>query len=137
MANSIDCDQMLHSAAFDLGVHCLLKPVCQNSKGKYGRPSLRYYKQIFAWMPCPLLTVSQSDSLIQIVDINSHTEWQTVQIQISWLPQKPSDLNLQFAKAGYIRVQQNKGSWRVHIQNFIKNCLHPIIISHIRSACLM
>ena len=28
---------------------------------------------------------SQSDYLIQIVDINSHTEWQTVQIQISWL----------------------------------------------------
>ena len=35
-------------------------------------------------MPPPLLIVSQSDSLLQIVDINSHTEWQTVQIQISW-----------------------------------------------------
>ena len=35
-------------------------------------------------MPCPLPTVSQSDCLIQIVDINSHTEWQTVEIQISW-----------------------------------------------------
>ena len=33
----------------------------------------------------PLLIASQSDYLIQIVDINSHTEWQTVQIQISWL----------------------------------------------------
>ena len=33
-------------------------------------------------MSHPLLFVSQSDSLIQIVDINSHTEWQTVQIQI-------------------------------------------------------
>ena len=30
---------------------------------------------------------SQSDYLIQIVDINSHTEWQTVQIQISWVLQ--------------------------------------------------
>ena len=28
---------------------------------------------------------SQSDYLIQIVDINSYTEWQTVQIQVSWL----------------------------------------------------
>ena len=33
-------------------------------------------------MPHPLLTVSQSDSLIQIVDINSHTEWQKVLIWI-------------------------------------------------------
>ena len=45
-------------------------------------------------MPRPFLIVSQSDYLIQIVDINSHTEWQTVQIQISWLLQKPTDLDL-------------------------------------------
>ena len=34
-------------------------------------------------MPCPLLTFSQSDYLIQIVDTNSHSKWQTMQIQIS------------------------------------------------------
>ena len=34
-------------------------------------------------MPRPLLIFSQSDYLIQIVDIKSHTERQTVQIQIS------------------------------------------------------
>ena len=45
-------------------------------------------------MSCPLLIFSQSGYLIQIVDINSHTEWQTVQIQISWLLQKPTDLDL-------------------------------------------
>ena len=45
-------------------------------------------------MPHPLLIVSQPDSLIQIVDINSHSEWQTVQIQMSWLLQKPTDLDL-------------------------------------------
>ena len=45
-------------------------------------------------MSRPLLIVSQSDSLILIVDINSHSEWQTVQIQISWLLQKPTDLDL-------------------------------------------
>ena len=44
--------------------------------------------------PCPFLTVNQSDYLIHIVDINSHTEWQTVQMQISWLLQKPTDLDL-------------------------------------------
>ena len=37
---------------------------------------------------------SQSDYLVKIVDINSHTEWQTVQIQISWLLKKPTDLDL-------------------------------------------
>ena len=45
-------------------------------------------------MPRPFLIDSQSDYLMQIVDINSHTEWQTVQIQISWLLQKPTDLDL-------------------------------------------
>ena len=29
MANSVDPDQMLHSAASDLGLHCLLRPVIQ------------------------------------------------------------------------------------------------------------
>ena len=28
-------------------------------------------------MPCPLLIFSQSDNLIQVVDTNSNTEWQT------------------------------------------------------------
>ena len=45
-------------------------------------------------MPRPLITLSESDSLIQRVDINSDTKWQTVQIQISWLLQKPTDLDL-------------------------------------------
>ena len=45
-------------------------------------------------MLCPLLIFSQSDYLILIADTNSHTEWQTVQIQIRWLLQKPTDLDL-------------------------------------------
>ena len=40
-------------------------------------------------MPHPLLIFSQSDYLIQIVAINSHFQWQTVQIQI----RKPTDLD--------------------------------------------
>ena len=32
--------------------------------------------------------------VIQIVDINLHTKWQTVQILISWLLLKPTDLDL-------------------------------------------
>ena len=45
-------------------------------------------------MPHPLLIFSQSGCLIQIVAKNLHTWWQTVQIQISWLLQKPADLDL-------------------------------------------
>ena len=40
------------------------------------------------------LIFSQSDYLIQVVVTNSNIEWQTVQIQISWLLQKPTDLDL-------------------------------------------
>ena len=36
-------------------------------------------------MPLLFQIFSQSDYLIQIVYINSHAEWQTVQIMISWL----------------------------------------------------
>ena len=45
-------------------------------------------------MSCPLLIFSQSDYLIQVVDTNSHFQCQIVQIQISWLLQKPTDLDL-------------------------------------------
>ena len=45
-------------------------------------------------MPCPLPIFSQSNYLIQVDDINSYTERQTVQIHISWLLQKPTDLDL-------------------------------------------
>ena len=40
------------------------------------------------------LIFSQSDNLIRIVDTNSNTEWQTVQLQTSWLLKKPTDLDL-------------------------------------------
>ena len=36
MANSVDTDQTPHSAASDLGLHYLLRPICLNTKGKYG-----------------------------------------------------------------------------------------------------
>ena len=45
-------------------------------------------------MPHPLLISSQSDYLIRVFDKNSHSLWQTVQIQIRWLLQKPTDLDL-------------------------------------------
>ena len=36
VANSVDPDQMPHTVASDLGLHCLLRPVCSNTKGYYG-----------------------------------------------------------------------------------------------------
>ena len=56
MTNSVDPDQMLHSVASDLGLHCFLRPVCPNylgllmndnsstdSKTKYGKcPKISY-----------------------------------------------------------------------------------------------
>ena len=65
-------------------------------------------------MACPLLIFSQSDYLMQVVDMNSNTEWQTVQIQISWLL-KPTDLDLHCLQrqgiSGFSRtkVKQNLG----------------------------
>ena len=45
-------------------------------------------------MPHPCLIFSQSGYLIQIIAIDLHPWWQTVQIQISWLLKKPTDLDL-------------------------------------------
>ena len=55
-------------------------------------------------MPQTFVTVSQSDYLVQNVDIDSLT----VQIQISWLEANWSGSTL-FSKAWPIRVQQDKG----------------------------
>ena len=63
-------------------------------------------------MTRPLLIFSQSDYLIQFVDIKSHTWWQTVQIQISWLLQKPTDLDLhclqRYGIYGFSRTRVNE-----------------------------
>ena len=45
-------------------------------------------------MSFPLLVFSLSDYFIQVIDTNSNTDWQTVQIQIIWLLEKPTDLDL-------------------------------------------
>ena len=37
MANRADPDQMSHSVASDLGLHCLLGPDYPNTLGKYGK----------------------------------------------------------------------------------------------------
>ena len=44
MANSVDLDQMPHSVASDLGLHCLQWPICPNTKEHYGIPVIWSYK---------------------------------------------------------------------------------------------
>ena len=62
-------------------------------------------------MPHPLLIFNQSDYLIWIVVIKSHIWWQTVQIQISWLLKKPTDLDLHCLQrqgiSGFSRTRVN------------------------------
>ena len=71
-------------------------------------------------MPHQLLIVSQSDCLILIVAIKSHTEWQTLQIQISWLLQKPTDLDLHCLQRqgimGFSRMRVNKNISKHYLQ---------------------
>ena len=67
-------------------------------------------------MPCPFPIFSQSDYLIQVVDINSNTEWQTVQIQISWLLKKPTDLDLHC-----LQRQGLSGFSRTRVNNTLTN----------------
>ena len=65
-------------------------------------------------MPCLLLIFSPSDFLIQVIDRNSHSLWQIVQIQISWLLKKPTDLDLHCLQrqgiSGFSRTRVKKVS---------------------------
>ena len=63
-------------------------------------------------MPCPFLFFSQSDYLIQIADINSRTEWQTVQ--------KPTDLDLHC-----LQRQGISGFSRTRVNNFNPSLAEP------------
>ena len=78
-------------------------------------------------MPCPLLIFVQSVCMIQVVDTTSNTEWQTVQIQISWLLQKPTDLDLHCLQrqsiSGFSRTRVKGKSWL-----FIKAGLAQLIV---------
>ena len=85
-------------------------------------------------MPHPLIIFSQSEHLIWIVDINSHTYWQTVQIQISWLLKKPTDLDLHcLQKQGISRFSRTRLNWAVSCEKVSSsNFLH---IPKVSSVC--
>ena len=49
MTNSADPDQMQHSAVSDLGLQCLLRPVCPNAKDEYGIDNFLFSTQTYYW----------------------------------------------------------------------------------------
>ena len=52
MANSEDPDQTPRSAASDLDLHCLFRPVCLNNTGKYGSFTLHiHHKSVVMDIP--------------------------------------------------------------------------------------
>ena len=52
MNGSVDPDQMSHSVASDMGLHCLIKAVCLNNKDKYGKQNDKKSSQT-CLNPCP------------------------------------------------------------------------------------
>ena len=78
-------------------------------------------------MPHPLLIFSQSDYLIQVVDINSHTECQAVQIQISWRLKKPTDLDLHCLKRQGISGSGFSRRWLNSKKDLFDLLLLPIL----------
>ena len=62
-------------------------------------------------MPSPLLIFSQSYCLHQIVNIKSQPEWQTVQIQISWLLIWIYTVCQRQSISGFSRTRVNSINW--------------------------
>ena len=71
-------------------------------------------------MPHPLLIFSQSDYLIRIVAKKLHTQWPTVQIQISGFFRSQLIWIYTVCKCRYIRVQEDQG---LHTCNSTICCL--------------
>ena len=99
-------------------------------------------------LPHSLLIFSQSDSLIHIVEWNSQSEWQTVQIQISWLLQKPTYLALHCLRrqciSGFsrtmvksLRSRNINVRVRANVDYFSKLCLQNVKQCSPWSVCLL
>ena len=94
-------------------------------------------------MPCPNLIFIQSDHLIQVVDTNSHTYWQTVPSQISW----PTDLglhclqrlnlrvNLSIFQAGIMYMYVNPGPNLTQICSSFANSVDPDQLAYSDRIC--
>ena len=58
VANGVDPDEMPHSAVSYLGLHCLPRPVCLNTYGKYGMTYIleNIYFEHLSCIVCPRQT---------------------------------------------------------------------------------
>ena len=70
MAKSVDPDLMSHSAGSDLGLQCLLRPVCPNTSG--------YYGNLLYQFSCLIYRISD-----HILEMNSHATEVKLNIHVS------------------------------------------------------
>ena len=77
-------------------------------------------------MPHPHLISSQKDYLIQVFDRNSQIKWQTVQIQISWLLQKPTDLDFHCLLRQGMSCSAREGLTAMH-SDLVPSCLLRLV----------
>ena len=73
VANSLDPDETPHSAASHLGLYCLLRPVCPNIYGKYGRFWISI-KMIFVYKNPEFWNVFLSDLADQLMSFSQLRE---------------------------------------------------------------
>ena len=83
-------------------------------------------------MPCPHLIFSQSVYLIWAIATNSNTKWQTVQIQISWLLQKPTDLDLHCLQSRAYQGSAGQGL-KLRVKHIRAGTLYTSSIQIVRS----
>ena len=89
-------------------------------------------------MPCPLPIFSQSDNLIQVVDINLHTEWQTVQIrsvgffrsQLIWIYTVCQNRVYPGSAGQGLRSVERHGRFLMKENTFVTSCLFSCTPAH-------
>ena len=75
MANVSDPNQMPHSVASDLGLHCLLMLVCSNTLGYYGKKHI--------WLPCWLEMAGHCDLDFEVIGMGRVLLNKTLELYLS------------------------------------------------------
>ena len=71
VANSVDPGQMPHFVASDLGLHCLLRPLCLNTYGRYGIFSetiISGYEGHWDWLATTLNPYYEGNAVGQMIN---------------------------------------------------------------------
>ena len=84
VANSVDPDETPRSAASHLGLYCLLRPVCPNTYGKYGRcPNIQVkYEMMCKARKGPLCNLQTTKALISL---RICTGWSGPSLSAYWI----------------------------------------------------